>query len=90
MSLDLMSCATKCFLFNIVLQYKVEIPLEEHTFETGSTIRLECKVEGFPIPTINWFKNNARLPRSRRIYVEDEKFLVIKNASPIGKFLKRG
>jgi len=62
---------------------KVEIPLEEHTFETGSTIRLECKVEGFPIPTINWFKNNARLPRSRRIYVEDEKFLVIKNASPI-------
>lgn len=65
--------------------FKVEIPLENKTFDTGHNIRLECKVEGFPIPTITWLKNNARLPKSTRIYVEEERFLVINRASPIGK-----
>jgi len=61
----------------------VEIPTEQHTYDTGSTIRLECQVSGFPIPSLQWLKNNARLPKSKRIFVEDERFLVIKNASPI-------
>ena len=61
--------------------------MESKEFETGQTIRLECKAEGFPIPSIQWLKNNARLPKSTRIYVEDEKTLVVERASPIGNHL---
>ena len=64
--------------------FQVEISQEAAEYKTGDDIRLECRAEGFPIPSIQWLKNNARLPKSTRIYVEDEKVLVVKNASPIG------
>jgi hypothetical protein len=61
--------------------------LENGTFDTGSDIKLECKAEGFPIPKITWLKNNARLPKSKRIYQKEEKYLIINRASPIGKLI---
>ena len=65
------------------LQVKIEV--EKTTFETGTNIRLECRVEGYPPPHVVWYKNNARIPKSTRIVVENERTLVINRASPIGK-----
>ena len=45
------------------------------------------QVEGYPVPSVRWMKNNAKLPRSQRIFVEEDNILVIKSASPIGRFL---
>ena len=44
------------------------------------------QVEGYPVPSVRWMKNNAKLPRSQRIFVEEDNILVIKSASPIGRF----
>ena len=64
----------------------MKIDAENTTFETGATIRLECRViAGYPPPRLAWYKNNARIPKSTRIVVEDEKTLIINRASPIGK-----
>merc|ERR1712107_785544 len=53
------------------------------TYESGEEIRIGCQVEGYPVPTVRWMKNNAKLPRSQRIFVEEDNILVIKSASPI-------
>jgi hypothetical protein len=63
---------------------QVKIDPEKRSFESGTNIRLECRVEGYPPPRVVWYKNNARIPRSNRIVVENEKTLVINRASPIG------
>ena len=38
---------------------------------------------------MRWMKNNAKLPKSQRIFVEEGNTLVIKSASPIGELLGR-
>jgi len=53
------------------------------TYESGEEIRIGCQVEGYPVPSVRWMKNNAKLPRSQRIFVEEDNILVIKSASPI-------
>ncbi len=62
--------------------------MEKTTFETGANIRLDCRVEGYPPPHVVWYKNNARIPKSTRIVVENEKTLIINRASPIGRLIK--
>ena len=66
---------------------QVKIDVEKTTFETGANIRLDCRVEGYPPPHVVWYKNNARIPKSTRIVVENEKTLIINRASPIGRFI---
>jgi hypothetical protein len=68
----------------------VKIETENTTFEAGSTIRLACRiVAGYPPPLLTWYKNNARIPKSTRIVVEEEKTLIINRASLIGRKLLR-
>lgn len=62
---------------------QVSIPMEETNFEFGSEITLSCNVEGYPEPTVKWYKNNAGLPPSERIVVDNDNTLTIKRASPI-------
>ena len=62
--------------------------MEETHFSSGSEIEIVCTVNGFPIPKIKWMKNNAGLPRSKRITVENGDTLIINRASPVGKKYK--
>lgn len=61
---------------------QVSIPMERTNFEFGSEIEMKCFAEGYPEPQLRWLKNNARLPSSDRIIVQNNT-LVIKRASPI-------
>lgn len=59
------------------------VPEVKTTYDSGEEIRIGCQVEGYPVPSVRWMKNNARLPKSQRIFVEEGNTLVIKSASPI-------
>jgi len=62
---------------------KVTIPDKDSNYEFGSDITLSCETEGYPEPTVRWYKNNAGLPVSDRIIVDSNNVLTIKRASPI-------
>lgn len=38
--------------------------LESSTSQEGSTFQMECKVEGNPLPTVQWFKNDVCIDNS--------------------------
>lgn len=61
----------------------VSVPEVKTTYDSGEEIRIGCQVEGYPVPSVRWMKNNAKLPKSQRIFVADGNTLVIKSASPI-------
>lgn len=61
----------------------VMVPLARTEYEAGEDISISCEVEGYPVPRVTWLKNNARLPRSDRIVVNDPNTIIIKRASPI-------
>jgi len=61
----------------------VLVPEVKTTYDSGEEIRIGCQVEGYPVPSVRWMKNNAKLPKSQRIFVEEGNTLVIKSASPI-------
>ena len=79
----------------------VLVPEVKTIYDSGEEIRIGCQVhwatyssfllspqvEGYPVPSVRWMKNNAKLPKSQRIFVEEGNTLVIKSASPIGKLL---
>ncbi len=68
---------------------EVKTEHENKSYEAGATIRLECRIlAGYPPPSITWYKNNARIPKSTRIVVEEEKVLIINRASPIGRDMR--
>ena len=63
----------------------VTVEVEQLELDAGEEVVMPCQVEGYPVPTVAWLKNNARLPRSNRFVVSDQNTLTIKRASPIGE-----
>ncbi len=46
---------------------KFIIPLQNNKVNEGSNVKLACRVEGYPFPTIAWFKDNKPLIASNRL-----------------------
>ena len=41
-----------------------------HTVSVGNTLLLYCIAEGFPIPTIKWYKNHTLIPeQTSQVYL---------------------
>ena len=46
-----------------------------HTVDVGERVLLYCIVEGFPIPTIQWYKNHTLIPQqSSQVYLASTDF----------------
>lgn len=43
------------------------IPLSNSRANEGETLELAAKLEGYPFPTVTWFKDNRPLPASNRL-----------------------
>lgn len=46
---------------------KFVIPLANARANEGDSLELACKLEGYPFPTVTWFKDNKPLPASNRL-----------------------
>ncbi len=46
---------------------KFIVPLADITVKQGAHADLLCKLEGYPFPTVTWFKDNKPLPASNRL-----------------------
>ena len=46
---------------------KFVVPLVNARFDEGSHPQIACKLEGYPFPTVLWFKDNRPLPASNRL-----------------------
>ncbi|KAL3891486.1 hypothetical protein ACJMK2_003748 [Sinanodonta woodiana] len=43
----------------------------EETVDEGTTVKFECKVLGFPKPTLTWYKNDDIIENDSKIQIED-------------------
>ncbi|KAL9989079.1 hypothetical protein ACROYT_G003587 [Oculina patagonica] len=50
------------------------------TYQAGNNVSVECKVNGFPIPSLMWYKNGLQLQLSGRISTHKNGVLFIRNA----------
>ena len=46
---------------------KFIVPLSNVAVKQGAHTDLLCKLEGYPFPTVTWFKDNKPLPASNRL-----------------------
>ena len=47
-------------------------PQSPYTVDAGTTLVLHCIAEGYPVPTIQWYKNDIPIPQeSSRLYLAD-------------------
>ena len=46
---------------------KFIVPLTNIRADEGNSAQLTCKLEGYPFPTVSWFKDNRPLPASNRL-----------------------
>jgi hypothetical protein len=43
------------------------VPLANMRLNEGTAAQLTCKLEGYPFPTVSWYKDNKSLPASTRL-----------------------
>ncbi|XP_053682403.1 papilin [Sabethes cyaneus] len=53
-----------------------------HQFAPNSNITIRCVTDGFPRPTVNWFKDGRIMEPSNRVYIEDDNTLHVFGALP--------
>jgi hypothetical protein len=46
---------------------KFVVPLANTRIDEGGNLNLQAKLEGYPFPTVTWFKNNQPIPASNRL-----------------------
>lgn len=51
-------------------------------FAPNSNITLRCHADGYPRPTVNWYKDGRIVEPSNRIYIEDDNTLHVFGALP--------
>ena len=49
---------------------RVVVPLANANVVEGKPVRLACKIEGVPLPSVAWYKNGVALPASSRCTVD--------------------
>ena len=50
------------------------------TFQAGNNLLIKCQVNGFPAPSVMWYKDGFQLELSRRITAKEDGVLFISNA----------
>lgn len=40
-----------------------------NTFAVGSEIQIQCDVQGYPTPTVTWYKNDEEIYPSQRVRI---------------------
>lgn len=70
-----------CFsLLSFLEQPSVTIHPPIKTFQSGNSLSIKCRVNGFPAPSIMWYREGFPLQLSERIIVKEGGELVINNA----------
>ncbi|XP_060846635.1 papilin isoform X4 [Rhopalosiphum padi] len=66
---------------------RVNISLPATTIAVGSDLTIPCSVDGYPIPTVTWYKDGQILRNNERTQVTENKLVVIRtNASDSGSY----
>ncbi|GJQ76338.1 hypothetical protein Trydic_g2060 [Trypoxylus dichotomus] len=60
---------------------RANITLANTNYPIGSDINVPCDVEGYPIPTVQWYKDGKPLAPSRTVQITESHRLIIKNAT---------
>lgn len=50
------------------------------TYQAGNNVSIKCQVNGFPFPSLMWYKDSLQLELSERINANNDGVLVIRNA----------
>lgn len=51
------------------------------TWPVGSDVSIPCDVDGYPIPQVQWYKNNLRLEPSELIQISESHRLTVISAN---------
>lgn len=51
--------------------------LRDKNLQEGSDVKLECRAEGFPIPKVNWYKNDEMIKATIGKYTMSVSFLIV-------------
>ncbi|XP_071454258.1 papilin isoform X2 [Hetaerina americana] len=65
----------------IPVPVKANITLFRTTFPVSSDISIPCQVEGYPIPRVVWYKDEALLENSERVQIADPNRIIILRAN---------
>ncbi|XP_026818119.1 papilin isoform X3 [Rhopalosiphum maidis] len=66
---------------------RVNISLPATTIAVGSDLTIPCSVDGYPIPTVTWYKDGQILRNNERTQATENKLVVIRtNASDSGSY----
>ncbi|XP_038104409.1 papilin isoform X3 [Culex quinquefasciatus] len=66
---------------NVPVSVELELPYGAQ-FAPNSNITLRCHADGYPRPTVNWYKDGRIVEPSNRIYIEDDNTLHVFGALP--------
>lgn len=47
----------------------INLPRGEKRFGVGGNINISCTTDGYPVPQVSWFKDNAQLEESSRVQI---------------------
>ena len=50
------------------------------TYQAGDNVSIKCQVNGFPFPSLMWYKDGLQLESSEKISSNNDGLLVIRNA----------
>ncbi|XP_060859868.1 papilin isoform X4 [Metopolophium dirhodum] len=66
---------------------RVNISLPTTTIAVGSDLTIPCSVDGYPIPTVTWYKDGQILRNNERTQATENKLVVVRtNASDSGSY----
>ncbi|XP_021693567.1 papilin isoform X5 [Aedes aegypti] len=66
---------------NVPVSARQDLPYGTQ-FAPNSNITIGCKVDGYPRPTVNWYKDGRIVEPTNRIYIEDDHTLNVFGALP--------
>lgn len=53
------------------------LPRGEKRFGVGGNINISCTTDGYPVPQVTWYKDNAPLEESSRVQITGEYLIVL-------------
>ena len=65
---------------------EAKIPLSRSVYPVGSDISIPCDVDGYPIPNVEWYKDDELLEPNDRIQITGE----LHNSSILQNILRKG
>ncbi|XP_029346583.1 zwei Ig domain protein zig-1-like [Acyrthosiphon pisum] len=73
--------------FSGAVPVRVNISLPTTMIAVGSDLTIPCSVDGYPIPTVTWYKDGQILRNNERTQATENKLVVVRtNASDSGSY----